>query len=91
MGSLEEVIVIKGGSQEAGVEFFSYMSKLLKADIWDKAMKAVNNEDLQKFREICEDALIPKEAKDVCDDIPFVMYKMLRAGEAEYPTMYVWP
>ena len=77
--------------QVEGVEFFAYMSKLLKENIWDKAMKAVNDEDYTKFKEMCVEAGIPKDVTDVCDDMHIVIYAMLRAGLEAYPTMYVWP
>lgn len=77
--------------QEIGLEFTSYALKLVKEKIFDKALKAINNEDLEKFREVCIEAGIPKDVTGVSSDMHSVLYAMLRAGLGEYPDMMAWP
>ena len=82
--------VIKGRQAET-VEFLAYAMFLLKDKIFDKAMKAINDEDTAEFAKVCEEAGIPKEVDGVCDDMYTALYAMLRAGMTEYPDMYAWP
>lgn len=77
--------------QARSLEFVSYELKLLKCDFFDDAMKAINDEDMAKFAEVCIAAGIPKEVDGLCDDMHTVLYEMARAGMAKYPDMYVWP
>lgn len=83
------MIVIKG-KQADGVEFATYILKLLKDKIWENAMKAVNDDKYAKFSEVCDDAGIP-QGSEVTMNIHQVIYAMLRAGLTEYPEPMVWP
>ena len=73
------------------MEFLAYAMFLLKDKIFDEAMKAINDEDMAKFAEVCTEAGIPKTVDGVCNDMHTALYAMLRAGMTEYPDMYAWP